>query len=97
MTTLSTMVAAAMAQQDLDPDVLRSAEVTAVDVLLTLKSGEVIRVEISSLPALVVEASGRPETTQQADPEPARAEKAPAGRGSAAEQTGKRPRRRRKS
>jgi len=51
------VVAAALAQHQLQPGQLRSFEMTAADVYLYLTSGMVLRVEIGSLPEAVVRSS----------------------------------------
>lgn len=83
------VVWAAMAQRGLAPFELRSFEITNVDVYLHLKDGEVIRVEISSLPAQAQPPPSSPppggtegglepwpEQTQTQTPEPVKASKA---------------------
>ena len=99
-TKMPPMVAAALAQRQLEPDDLRSFEITDVDVFLHMKQGFGLRVEISSLPALVVEV---PETAQagapgtaQAAPEPKRAQKRAKSAGTRAKTTQKRASRARK-
>lgn len=65
------LVAAACKTKSLDPSQVKSAAVGRVDVVLRLESDEVVRVEISALPAsLVAAVLPLPETTQAQGPPP---------------------------